>query len=123
MNMTTENIVLVPDELNTCTISPRKRRNICTMFNKSGNFQIVVDTTSCLFGDELVFIFSKAESNLSLEFPSEQFILTYCGGPTQQITLVGVGNNTDNDGDVSSDTWQTQFFFDGEKFLYTFDIG
>ncbi len=120
--MTIKHITMIPVD-STITIAPQDRRNICTLLNTSGTFDFVVETTNCQFGDEIVLIFSKASENLTLNFPSEQFVLTYCSSPVQVLQLVGEGNNTENPGDVSSDTWQTQFFFDGTKFIYTMDIG
>lgn len=105
-------------------IAPADRRNVYYFTSESGsNFTLVVDTTNCQFGDELIFVFKKgSDTDIAMNFPEEKFLLTYCGSPATVLTLVGEDGG-EGSNEVGYDSWTLNFFFDGTLFLNTFDLG
>lgn len=125
MNLTQTKIKLVDNEGN-LNVTPNDRRTVCS-FSGSGDYTVVVNTGSAQFGDELVLTFIRGESNLSLTFPTETFLLTWCSSTISKLILTGFNGTTNNVDETSSElataNYTAVFYFDGEKFTNTFDEG
>lgn len=113
--------LLTPDESNNCNITPTDRRNIYYFPEAtSGEYTLVANTDGCQFGDELILFLKRDVELLRINFPSDKFVLTYCGNLTEFLTLK---EQQENIGEVSASNFMLNFYFDGTKFLSTFDTG
>ncbi len=120
--LTQTRTTLNADEDNNVHYSPSDRRNIA-YFEGSGEFTLVLNTTNCSFGDEIVLLLVKGDDPLNMNLPEDKFYLTYCGSLASNLILNGVEGNTEGENVVGTDTFMLNFYFNGEKFISTFDKG
>jgi hypothetical protein len=120
--LTQTKLIMVSVSEGIINISPNDRRNIYYFSEPtSGEFTITADTSSATFGDELVFILNRSDSDLIVNFPSDKFFLTYCGGSINTITVTA--ESPGGSGKVQGTVWIMNFYFNGTKFLSTWDTG
>lgn len=99
----------------TVPLSPSSMRTVVTMsVPLVENLYITADTSSCQLGDELYvsIIFDPGNANGFLWF-DKNFYWTFCGNPTSFGSFGTEGNNLER--------ITQSFFFDGEKFVCSYD--
>ncbi len=107
---------LNPDESGNCNIAPSDRVTVYSFSAPThGECTIVVDTSNCNVGDQIAVLlhWDGGEETLTMNYPTDKFLFTWCGGPEDSVTL---------DGNDMPNEFLNDFYFDGEKFLCTFDL-
>lgn len=90
-----------------CNVTPSSRRTIATLSGANGTITFIVDTSLSAIGDELILIISSEEAEF-LFLAENGFIFTSC-------------REVDTEAFNGGSSWIGHFFFDGDKFLNTYE--
>ena len=103
-------VILTLDEESNCQITPNARKTIATLTLDdvdSSVITLIVNSSLSKIGDELVFVFYMPSWQLLIK-PENGLIYTSC-------------SDLDDEAFSPGDRWVGHFFYDGEKFLNTYE--